>query len=136
MDLQTSRVTIAVRDGSSMQCYISAPKDNTPHPALIVFQEAFGITSHMRSVCDRLAAEGYVTIAPEMFHRTAEAGAEFAYSDFDSIRPHFAAITPEAIAADIHAAYDHLLKMPNVSSKKIGSIGFCFGGRVSFIANA
>ncbi|HXP51603.1 MAG TPA: dienelactone hydrolase family protein, partial [Bacteroidia bacterium] len=69
--------------------------------------------------------------------RTAEAGLEIPYNvDFSLIMPHFQAMTPEGMAADVKAAYDWLQQQPSVKHDKIGSIGFCLGGRVSFLANA
>jgi carboxymethylenebutenolidase len=119
-----------------MQCYVSIPEGNGPFPAVMVFQEAFGVNGHMRHVADRVAKEGYVAIAPELFHRTAKPGEEFAYGDFAPIMPHFQGITVDGMSADIKAVYDWTQKQSNVKHDKIGCIGFCLGGRVSFLANA
>lgn len=133
---QTQHVTLPVADGTSIQVYVSAPSTGGPFPAVILVQEAFGVNGHIRNVSDRLAAEGYVVISPEIFHRTAPAGAEFSYSDFGSVMPHYQAITVEGLTADLQACFDWLQAQPSVVKDKIGSIGFCLGGRVAFIANA
>jgi carboxymethylenebutenolidase len=133
--MNTNKVSLKVADGSEMGTYVSIPEGKGPFPGIIVFQEAFGVNQHIRNVTDRIAKEGYVAIAPELFHRTA-GSAEFGYGDFSVVAPHFQAITPEGLTADIKACYDWLQIAPDVVHDKIGSIGFCLGGRVSFLANA
>lgn len=123
-------------DGSPMQAYAARPESRGPHPGLMVFQEAFGVNAHIRDVTERFAEEGYVAIAPELFHRTAPAGFEASYSDFPSIRPHMQAVTPEAAEADVRATYDWLHSNSQVKKNEISSVGFCMGGRVSFIADS
>ncbi len=121
--------------GCDMGAFVARPETGRA-PGLIVFQEAFGVNDHIKDVTRRFAQQGYLAIAPELFHRTAPMGFTGDYADFPSIAPHFQAITPEAIAEDVHAAYDWLLKDAQCDTEHIGSIGFCMGGRVSFIANA
>jgi carboxymethylenebutenolidase len=129
------KVELAVADGTRMGAYVAYPDQGGPHPGLLLFQEAFGVNHHIRSVSERFAAEGYVVIAPELFHRTAPAGFEGAYTDFPSVMPHLQAVTTETAEADIRAAYDWLHSNSQVKSDEISSVGFCMGGRVSFIAN-
>jgi carboxymethylenebutenolidase len=133
--MSTKKVSLKVSDGSEMGAYISIPEGKGPFPGIIVFQEAFGVNPHIRSIADRIAKEGYVAIAPALFHRSA-GDSEFSYSDFSLVMPHFQAITPDGLSADIKACYDWLKNQPEVLHDKLGTIGFCFGGRVSFIANS
>ncbi|WP_045689726.1 dienelactone hydrolase family protein [Hymenobacter sp. AT01-02] len=130
-----SAVALTASDNTHLQAYTVMPATAGPHPGIILLQEAFGVNGHIRNVADRLAAAGYAVVAPELFHRTAAPGLEIPYNDFPSAMPHFSAITPEGLAADVQAAYDWLQAQDNVTDK-IGSIGFCLGGRVSFLANA
>ena len=123
-------------DGSLMQTYVARPERNGPHPGLMVFQEAFGVNAHIRDVTERFAERGYVAIAPELFHRTAPVGFEGNYNDFPSIMPHYQAVTPEAAEADIRATYDWLHSNSHVKRDDISCVGFCMGGRVSFIADS
>jgi carboxymethylenebutenolidase len=130
-------VTLSVADGTEMRAYTAFPAATGPVPGLILLQEAFGVNHHIRNVADRLAAAGYAVIAPELFHRTAAPGLEIAYSDFTTVAmPHYGAITNEGLTADLQASFDWLTTQPLVKADKIGSIGFCLGGRVSFLANA
>lgn len=133
--MKANYVALEVADGTVMDAYISSPKNlNGSSPGILLFQEAFGINNHIRNVADRLAQQGYVVIAPELFHRTAP-GFEGNYNDFPGVMPHIKALTTEGLEADIKASFEWLQKQTNVAKNKIGSIGFCMGGRVSFIAN-
>jgi carboxymethylenebutenolidase len=119
----------------AMQAYVARPETNGPLPGLLVFQEAYGVNSHIRNVTDRFAQQGYIAIAPELFHRTAPPGFEGSYGDFPSVMPHYQALTNESTEVDIRAAYDWLRSNSQVAPEKISSVGFCMGGRVSFLAN-
>jgi carboxymethylenebutenolidase len=134
--IKNEKVDVSVSDGTRMAAYVSAPDQPGPHPGLLLFQEAFGVNHHIRDVADRFAREGYVVIAPELFHRTAPAGFEVAYTDFDSVRPHIQAITPANLENDIRASYDWLRANKAVDANQISCVGFCLGGRTSFIANS
>jgi carboxymethylenebutenolidase len=127
--------TILKSDGSDMGVYIARPEAKKA-PGLIVFQEAFGVNDHIKDIARRFAEQGYVAIAPELFHRTAPPGFAGTYGDFASVAPHFQAVTTDGIASDAHAVFDWLSKDSQVGNAHIGSIGFCMGGRCSFIANA
>jgi len=118
-----------------MAAYVARPSAPGRHPGLIVFQEAFGVNSHIRKVTERFAAQGYVAVAPELFHRTAPAGFEGDYNDFPSVMPHYQAVTNEAGEADVRAVYEWLGSSPNVRADQVSSVGFCMGGRISFLAN-
>ncbi len=103
--------------------------------AIIVLQEAFGVNSHIRDVTDRFAAQGYVGIAPELFHRTAP-GFEGNYKDFSSVMPHMQAMTTQGAQSDLRAVFAWLQAQNSIDRSNISSVGFCMGGRISFLANA
>ncbi|MBS1916224.1 MAG: dienelactone hydrolase family protein [Bacteroidetes bacterium] len=133
--MKQNYVSLPVMDGTNMNAYTSFPKNNPgSFPGIILFQEAFGINHHIRNVADRLAIHGYTVIAPELFHRTAP-GFEGDYNDFGSTMMHIKALTTDGLEADIKACFSWLQQQPNVIKEKIGSIGFCMGGRISFLAN-
>jgi carboxymethylenebutenolidase len=129
------KVDLAVSDGTRMAAYVARPQQGGEHPGLLLFQEAFGVNHHIRSVGERFAAEGYVVIAPELFHRTAP-GFEGSYTDFPAVMPHYQAVTTETAEMDIRSAYEWLRSNAQVTPNKISSVGFCMGGRVSFLANS
>jgi carboxymethylenebutenolidase len=130
------KVELAVEGRTRMAAYVARPENGGPHPGLLVFQEAFGVNRHIRNVTERFAAEGYVAIAPELFHRTAPPGFEGSYTDFAAVMPHYQAVTTETAEADIRAAYELLRSNAEVKGNEISSVGFCMGGRVSFLANS
>jgi carboxymethylenebutenolidase len=135
-EIASEKVTLKVEDGSSMNAYVVRPPGANKSPGLMVFQEAFGVTSYIKDVTGRFAREGYTAIAPELFHRTAPAGTELSYSDFPAVMPHMQALTTESLASDIRAAFQWLRNDPQTDPARIGCVGFCLGGRTSYIACA
>jgi len=133
--IHTENVTLQVPDGTSMNAYVATPADGAKAPGLLVFQEAFGVNAHIRDVTGRFAKQGYVAIAPELFHRSGP-GFEGSYTNFQPCMPHMQALTPEGLIADARAAFDWLQKNPRVLPNATASIGWCMGGRVSFLANS
>lgn len=135
MSTTNNYIKLDIADGSTMLAYTASPAQVTDAtPAIIVLQEAFGVNSHIRKVADRFAAEGYLAIAPELFHRTADEKTEISYTDFPTAMPHMQALTVEGLTADVQAAYQWLTEQP-VNQENIFSVGYCLGGRVSFLAN-
>lgn len=104
-------------------------------PGVLVFPEAFGIDKHIRDVTERFAKEGYLAIAPELFHRTAPPGFEGDTADIQSVMPHVMALSNFNLEADIRATHDALLHESRIDGQRIACVGFCMGGRVSFLAN-
>jgi carboxymethylenebutenolidase len=134
-NMRTENVTLQVADGTSMNAYVATPADGGKLPGLLVIQEAFGVNPHIRDVTERFAKQGYVAIAPEMFHRTAQ-GFECEYTNFPACMPHMQALTPEGMIADTTAAFDWLQKNPRALPNSTACIGWCMGGRVAFLANS
>ena len=131
-----SVVQLQVPDGTQMQAFVVRPLE-TPKAGVLVFQEAFGVNDHIQEVTRRVAKEGYLAVAPELFHRTLPPGGTLSYptnNDWSHIRPHIDGITREGALADYHAAYDWL--KGELKSDLIGCVGFCMGGSASFIANS
>ena len=131
-------VNLKVADGTDMEAYTALPDDavGKSSPGLILLQEAFGVNHHMRDVADRFAAQGFVVIAPELYHRTAPPYFEGSYNNFEGVRAHGAAMTIEGNEADLKAAWLWLRHHELVNPENIFSIGYCMGGRISFLANA
>ncbi len=127
---------LAVSDGTTMRAWTARPAGAGPHPGILVLQEAFGVNAHIRDVAGRFAAEGFVAIAPELFHRTAPAGFEGPYGNFPAVMPHVRAMTRDGTAADLRAAFDWLTGAGGGARERVASVGYCMGGRASFLANA
>jgi carboxymethylenebutenolidase len=133
-EITTSKTTARVADGKEMNVFIARPGGDGPFPAILVFQEAYGVNDHIRDVTSRFARLGYLAAAPELFHRTAP-GFEGRYDDGGPAMENLGKLTTEGLEADIRATYE-LVRKEKSWSGRIVSIGFCMGGRVSFLANA
>lgn len=127
--------TLSVNDSTQMQAYVARPGESpgSVRKGIIVIQEAFGVNDYIRRVADRMASQGFLAIAPELFHRTG-AGFEGSYTDYASVAPHMQALTDEGMAADLAAAFDWL-KGNGADAEKISAVGFCMGGRAAFLAD-
>ncbi|XNZ01594.1 dienelactone hydrolase family protein [Micrococcus luteus] len=100
--------------------YIAFPESGKG-PGVIVIQEWWGLTRHIRDVCDRLAEEGFVALAPDLF------GGWIAH-DGDEAGEMMENLPAEEGARQLGAAVDHLLSLDEVTSETVGAIGFCMGG--------
>ena len=127
--MKTEFVNLSVSDGTEMRAYVARP-DAKPRAGLIVFQEIFGINSHIRDVTERFSREGYLAVAPELFHRTG-AGFESGYTDMGPGFGHMQQMSDTGLEADIRAAHKWL---ENAGETKICTTGYCMGGRCSTLA--
>src|ERR1700754_937242 len=121
--------TLTAADKHTLGAYRADPA-GTPKGGLVVIQEIFGVNHHIRAVCDRLAAEGYVAIAPSIFDRI-EPNFTSGYSpDEVAVARKFVA-NPDfaAMLRDTQAAIDAVKDVGPV-----GIIGFCLGGSVAYAA--
>jgi carboxymethylenebutenolidase len=134
-EIGTYWMSLQVDDGTAMRAYVARPQGGRPRAGLLVFQEAFGVNGHIRDVTERFAREGYDAIAPELYHRTAP-GFEGAYDKFDAIMPHIRALSNQGLEADIRSAYAWLRTDLGTDERPIACVGFCMGGRVSFLTNS
>ncbi len=121
------KVETVMTDDGPMDVHVAAPEAPGPHPAVVVMQEAFGVNRHIVDVCERLAREGFVAVAPDLFHRAGR-GLTFGYDEFPKLRPFFAALTNDGIALDARAAIALLRARPDVRADRVGVTGFCVGG--------
>lgn len=122
-------VTLTASDGFKLGGYRADPA-GTPKGAIVVIQEIFGVNSHIRNICDRLAKEGYVAIAPAIFDRI-EPNFESGYTpeEVAVARKFVAAPDWPAMLRDTQAAIDAVK-----SIGPVGIVGFCLGGSVAYAA--
>ncbi len=120
---------LTAADGFVLSAYRADP-DGRPRGGLVVVQEIFGVNSHIRSVCDGYAADGYVAVAPALFDRY-ERGVDIGYTPPDIARGRELKARAEIDAAlrDVAAARDALAAIG-----KVGVIGYCWGGFVAWMA--
>ncbi|MBR7945458.1 dienelactone hydrolase family protein [Burkholderia cenocepacia] len=115
--------------------YLALPKHGKG-PAVIIIQEIFGVNAHIRAVADQYAADGFVALAPDVFWRT-QPRVELTYEGADRDKGiELMKKTDVGLAvADIGAAADALRARPEVDGK-LGAIGYCFGGQLTYRAAA
>ena len=134
MSIVTETVDVSTPDGP-MAAVVSRPDDNEPDPGIIVIQEIFGVNSNIQDIARRLAEEGYVAAAPDLFHRSGRL-TTFAYTDFDGARAAVGALTDDGVVSDVSAVARYLGSQSTVAGVEIGITGYCYGGRVSFLSAA
>jgi carboxymethylenebutenolidase len=136
--LHPEKVQISVPGESRpMPAYLAVPEGAGPKPAVIVFEEIFGVNGHIRDVTERVAREGYVAIAPDIHHRAAP-GQELAY-DQEGMQKGMQLIpkmTVGGVEADANATLAFLRARADVRGDRIGTIGFCIGGHVAYLIAA
>lgn len=126
--MTTRTIQLATPDGP-MDLYAAAPA--TPATAaVIVIQEAFGVNDHIQAVARRFADQGYLAVAPSLFHRAG--GGTATYDDFSKVLPLFEGLTDEGMVADVDAALDHISGQ-GIPHERTAIVGFCMGGRVTFL---
>lgn len=130
-----SWVELEVADGTRMRAWLARPEGRAKAAGLLVFQEVFGVNGHIQEVCERFAAEGFVALAPEVYHRTAP-GQTFAYEDYASAKEHKLALTLASVEADAKACAAWFDRDAQTEGMALGAIGYCMGGRLAFLANA
>ncbi len=118
-------IQLKAADGFSFSAYVAGPADATK--GVVVVQEIFGVNHHIRDMADRYAAAGYAVVAPAVYDRV-EPGFEVGYTadDIAKGRDVRMKLRDGQLMLDIEAAADHL------AGKKIGIVGYCFGGTVAW----
>jgi carboxymethylenebutenolidase len=119
-------------DGFTFPAYVAQPT-GTPKGGLVVLQEIFGVNSHIRSVADGYAADGYFVVAPATFHRV-QTDVELGYTEADMgegsrLKAAVEALPEPGVMPDIQAAIDHAAQ-----AGKVGIVGYCWGGLLTWRA--
>jgi len=128
-------ITVATPDGS-FSAYVARPKGR-PAPAIVVIQEIFGVNADLRDTCDELAAQGYLAVSPDLFWRM-EPGVDMSDQSEAEWKKGFALYTAfdyEAGVADIVSTMQAARTLPGASGK-VGLMGYCLGGLMTFITTA
>lgn len=125
-------IELIAADGARIPAYEARPQGQ-PRGAVVVIQEIFGVNSHIRSVADGYAEQGYLAVAPACFHR-AKPGVELGYSEANmgegfGYKTAVEALPAPGVLQDIQAAIDHAA---NASGGKVGIVGYCWGGLLTW----
>jgi carboxymethylenebutenolidase len=131
--MQISTTTIRLRTGDGeMKCHQVQPRGQGKFPAVIVIMEAFGLNDHIKDVTERIGAEGYVALAPDLYYRESPN-----VVDYDQIQEAIGLmqrLDAEKVVADLRSVIAHLKAQSFVNGDRIGITGFCMGGTIAFLA--
>ena len=117
-------------NGDTAQGYLALPGSGSG-PGVLVLQEWWGLVPQLKNVCDRLASEGFVALAPDLYH-----GEIAQHTEMDKANKLMTEMPADRAARDMGAAVDYLLANPAVLSDKVGVVGFCMGGMLALIVAA
>jgi carboxymethylenebutenolidase len=121
-------MAIPLTDGGSLDAELFMPRADGPHPGVLVLHESFGLNNDIRRIASRFAEEGYATLAPDLFSHGSRIVC-LSRVMTDMVR---GAIDREI--ADILAAREALVELPDVDADRIAVAGFCLGGGFALIA--
>jgi carboxymethylenebutenolidase len=111
-------------NGHTTPGYLAVPEEAGRYPGLIVIQEWWGLVPHIKDVADRFAGEGFIALAPDLYHGQAT-------SEPDEARKLSMELDRQRAVAEILAALVYLKNLEEVAPKKIGVVGFCMGGSLA-----
>ncbi|MEV6589018.1 dienelactone hydrolase family protein [Streptomyces acidicola] len=132
-------VDISTPDGTA-DAYLAFPDDNSPHPAVLFYMDAYGLRPHLKKMADRLAEAGYTVLVPNVFYRHGPAPV-FDLPDYvdpqehpnlwEQITPVLRSLTPEPATRDARAYLDWLADRPEAADGPVGVTGYCMGARLA-----
>jgi len=117
-------------NGHKASGYLAKPAGGKG-PGVLVIQEWWGVDDDLKKMADRLAAAGFVALAPDLYH-----GQVAGHTEMDKAAQLMQTLPPDRAARDMSGAVDFLANHPSVTSKSVGVVGFCMGGMLSFIIAA
>jgi carboxymethylenebutenolidase len=117
-------------NGDTASGYLAVPASGSG-PGLLVVQEWWGLVPQIKETCDRLAGEGFVALAPDLYH-----GDIAEHTEMDKANELMQSLPPDRAARDMGGAIDYLLGHDAVRGDKVGVIGFCMGGMLALLITA
>lgn len=116
--------------GTRVPAFLARPESGSAWPIILVVQEIFGVHEHIKDVCRRLAKQGYLAIAPELYVRQGDPSKA---PDIQTAMRDIVAKVPDAqVLADLDAALDFAIAQGG-DGKRVGITGFCWGGRITWL---
>ncbi len=120
-------IELSAADGHRLSAYLAEPAGR-PRGGIVVIQEIFGVTRHIRAVADQYAAAGYVAAAPALFDRV-ECNVDVPYADMAKGMGYMHAMHNDMVLQDLQAA---VLRV--AAAGKVGVVGYCWGGTIAYLA--
>ncbi len=130
--MRTSTIEIKLAE-AAMPAHLAEPEGKGPFPGVIVIMEAYGLVPQICDVANRLAAEGYVALAPDFYYRQLPDN-KAGYDQLERAIALMQQVDDEKFVDDMRATLNFLRSRENVNGQKIGVTGFCMGGRLSFLS--
>jgi carboxymethylenebutenolidase len=130
--MPSKTIKINALDGHTLNGYLALPP-GPPMVGLLVLQEIFGVTSHIRKLTDEFADRGFLALAPALFDRL-KPGTELAYSQFDEARALMQQVSIDDVATDLSASVAALRSLLLPPGNKVGAVGYCWGGAIADLA--
>lgn len=128
--LAAGEVKIPVADGA-IPAYRAMPAKGGRFPAVVVVQEIFGVHEHIKDICRRLAKQGYLAVAPELYARQGDVSK---ISDVKEILATVVSKVPDRqVLSDIDASFAWATKRDQGDGSRLGITGFCWGGRIVWL---
>ena len=128
--LAAGEVKIPVADGE-IPAYHAMPEKGGPFPLVLVVQEIFGVHEHIKDICRRLAREGYMAIAAELYARQ---GSVAGMTDIQEIISKVVSQVPDAqVISDLDAVVAYAKATGSADTARLGVTGFCGGGRITWL---
>ncbi|GAC1633454.1 MAG: dienelactone hydrolase family protein [Ktedonobacteraceae bacterium] len=124
--VRTSQVDLHV-NGDGAYAFVAQPDDDAQHPGLVLIQEWYGIEPHILDLAQKLAAQGFVVAVPDLYHGKVATEPNDAMRMIMMIKGNV-----DKAANEIIGALETVKAMPNVEPKKLGLIGFCVGGFMTY----
>lgn len=132
-EIETQQVQV-INGNLAIDAYLAIPQGDQTFPAVIVIQEIFGVNNHIQDVTRRIAKQGYVAIAPAIYQRIAPGfTAGYTAEDIAIGKEYKSQTKAEEILTDIQATIDYLYSLKQVKKGGVGTIGFCFGGHITYL---
>jgi len=134
--IKTQWIQVKAQDGQTYEAYLALPPAGTG-PGLVLFQEIFGVNSHIQAVAEQYALAGFVVLAPDVFWRQAPR-VELGYEGDDMQQAYglLQGADRSLLAADVQTSVAALRARPETAGRKVGAIGYCMGGRLAYVAAA
>jgi len=131
-------VTVETADGTCAATLHTPAPDAGPVPGVLVYPDAVGVRETFSVLADRLAALGYAVLLPDIYYRTPYEPFDAAnvFADLDRVRALAVSLTPAMAERDATAFLDFLAARPEAGGDRIGTVGYCMGGRLALLAAA
>lgn len=132
---ESLRVESNTNNPGDMALFVAEPEGEETAPAIIVVQEVWGVNAHIQNIAVELSKKGYVAVAPALYHR--EGGnpiLTYGPEDVDTRAKYRENLDDDHFILDINTVVEWLNNNQRIIGQKIGIMGFCLGGRVSYLA--